>query len=197
MPSQARADEGYNRFIGCLTEISCGFCMLAMELWCQKSHLVVMKNDALFTKRFSVQSSLHQPHITMGLDDEDRSFDGAFPQVILVPAVCVVGDVQGKNLQQSKIIFRSVVLIYKELLPSAPNLTQLRITGPSLQVFARQDVSPKLSESNWRKRNIARDVESTNSRKQLRRHMTGLSKASAAHGSDKDSFSSIYEGLGK
>lgn len=97
-----------------LIEICRGFCLLALELWCQKSNLGVVDDATLFVETFSLNSTLHQPHISMGMDEDDRRFEGVLPHAVLTPAIRIFGNASGDALDQEKIISRSIVLIFEE-----------------------------------------------------------------------------------
>lgn len=98
-----------------LNDICRGFCLLALELGCQKSQLEVVDDNTLFGTAFSMSSVLHQPHRSMGMDEDDTKFDGHLPHAVLVPALRIFGDANGDNLEAEKIISRSLVYIFDEV----------------------------------------------------------------------------------
>lgn len=104
-------EEAVNRRLE-LVEICHGFCLLSLELWCQKSEVEVMDNSSLFQQPFSMGSDYLQPHVSMGMDEDDHKFDGCLSHAVLVPAIRVFGDSNGNNLEQEKILSRSIVLIF-------------------------------------------------------------------------------------
>lgn len=100
-----------------LVDICFEFCLLALELWCQKSNLERVDDATVFATAYSMNSTLHKPHVSMwrmGLDEDETMFDGVLPHAMLVPAFRVCGDSDGNNLKRGKIVSRSVVLIYDE-----------------------------------------------------------------------------------
>lgn len=103
-----------------LQEICGSFCLLSLELWCQKSEVDILEDAVLLAQPFTITSQLQQPHVSMGLDDDDRRFDNVLPHAVLVPAIRIFGDSFGDNLQEYKVISRSVVLIYED--PSSDNV---------------------------------------------------------------------------
>lgn len=107
-------DEELERRQTELNDICRGFCLLALELWSQKSQLALVDDATLFGTGFSMNSILHQPHRSMGMDEDDTKFDGDLPHAVLVPALRIFGDANGDNLETEKIISRSFVFIFDE-----------------------------------------------------------------------------------
>lgn len=93
--------------------------MLALQIWCQKPRLEIVDRQALFAQPFSISSELHRANITTGLDDDDHRFDGSTVQIILVPAIWTRGNADADRLDDIKVLSKSIVLLFDDLLYSS------------------------------------------------------------------------------
>lgn len=129
-----------------LAEICHDFCVLGFELWRRKSELIIMNDDDLLSKSFSINSDFHQPYLAMGLDKDDHKFDDVLPHAVLMPALQIFGDADGNNVNEGRIISRSIIFIQQdgphEKIPSsevlAPQLSDQALEEPA----ARSSISP-------------------------------------------------------
>lgn len=135
-----------------LNAICISFCLLSLELSCQKWRLSVMSDVALLAEPFWISSSLHTPHLSMGLDDDNTKFDNVLPHAIIVPAVQIFGDASGNSLDQPRIVSRSIVLIYDQ---ASLDMALLSTSNPPQklqQTSERRPAPPGVSEEHYAKR---------------------------------------------
>lgn len=80
-------------------------------LWKQKTHMRVDICRALQDK-FSSCSDSMQPHSSMLLDEDDDSYNGRSPDMIIEPGIFAYGDAQGKNYDMRKYWMKATVLLF-------------------------------------------------------------------------------------
>lgn len=129
-----------------LAEICHGFCLLALELWCQKPEVDVIDDAVIFREPFSMHSTLQQPHVSMGMDEDDDRFDGALPHAVLVPAIRVLGDLSGNNMEQEKVLSRAVVLIFEDASSRMEESPPSKASESRSRTLVNQPTQPKVPD---------------------------------------------------
>ncbi|KAK5092208.1 hypothetical protein LTR70_005863 [Exophiala xenobiotica] len=172
--------------------------LLSLEVFSQKSKFEILAHEVLCAEPFTAKSELHEPHMCMGHEEDDNSLDGVEVQMILVPALAVRGDVDGEQLDTRKIVFRSVILIDRDLSPDVLHLyhaeDQHVPVGPApggdlVKPTANKGADARPTPQKQRERSESSD--SARKRRKLQRH-----RSSSDVGDRADNSMANYHSLG-
>lgn len=89
--------------------------LLALEIWIQEIDVSLVGASGILSQTYQHGSELYVPHRSMGLDEDDTSYDGQPLHLVVCPAVQARGTAGDDHATQTKFWSKAVVLSFDVL----------------------------------------------------------------------------------